>query len=82
MLMGIHKSLTHKGELKKNGGGVKGGGGYKVEKIFGGFADLVASRPVNVTVCAEGASGLEETWTKTLNHKLTNSGVFILGKGI
>jgi hypothetical protein len=82
MLMGIYKSLTHKGELKQGGGGVKDDGGGKVEKTYGGFTDLVASRPLNVTVCAERASGLEGTRTKTLSHKLTNSGVHILGKGI
>jgi hypothetical protein len=58
-LMGIHKSLAHKGELKKGGGGVKGGGKDKVERTSEGFVDLVAFRPMNVTGCAEGPSRLE-----------------------
>jgi hypothetical protein len=74
-----HESLTHKGELTKDGGRVLCPTDM-AERTFGGFADLVASRPVNVIMCAEGASRLEETWAKTLSHKRIQQWS-VLGKG-
>jgi hypothetical protein len=73
-----HKSLTHKEELKKGGKRLLSPGDM-MERTFGGFEDLVASRLVDVIACEEGASRLE-TWAKIATN-LPNSGVF-LGKGM
>jgi hypothetical protein len=42
-----------------------------VERTFGDFEDLIASRPGDDIVYDEGASRLKRIWAKTLNHILT-----------